>query len=131
MKIVALIVRILLGLVFFLFGLNGFVRFLPIPAYHGAAQEFLQLLISTRYIFAVKAIEVVGGALLLSGLFVPLALTLLGPVVVNIFLFHFLVYRSQLAVPVVIGLLWAFLLWTYRQYFLPLFVQRANPCQML
>ena len=126
MKIATFVARILLGLIFFLFGLNAFVRFLPIPAYHGTAETFLHLLIVTRYIFIVKAIEVVGGALLLARRYIPLALTLLGPVVINIFIFHLLMDRSLLPVAVAILLLWSFLLWRYREYFRQLFVARAK-----
>ena len=126
MKIVLMIARILLGLIFFLFGLNGFIRFLPIPIYHGAASEFITLLVATRYIFIVKAIEVLGGALLLINRYIPLALTLLGPVVVNIFIFHLLMCRSLLPVAMVVLLLWSFLLWRYREYFRQLFVVRAK-----
>ena len=126
MKIAIFIARVLLGLIFFLFGLNAFVRFLPIPAYHGTAEAFLHLLIVTRYIFIVKAIEVTGGAMLLARRFVPLALTLLGPVVINIFIFHLLMDRSLLLVAIVVLILWAFLLWAHRKVFLPLLVTHAH-----
>ena len=126
MKIVLTIARILLGLIFFLFGLNAFIRFLPIPAYHGTAETFLHLLIVTRYIFVVMALEVIGGALLLVHRYIPLALTLLGPVVINIFIFHLLMDRSLLPVAIIILVLWSFLLWSYREYFRRLFVARAN-----
>jgi uncharacterized membrane protein YphA (DoxX/SURF4 family) len=88
MKIATLIARILLGLVFFVFGLNPFLHFLPAIMPPGVAGQFLSLLIETHYVYFVGAVQLVGGALLLANRYVPLALTLLGPVIVNILLYH-------------------------------------------
>ena len=82
--------RILLGLVFTVFGLNGFLHFLPTPPMSGPSGDFAMALGATGYIFPVlKAFEVASGLMLLSGRLVPLALTLLAPIIVNIALFHF------------------------------------------
>src|SRR6478736_2832417 len=82
------IARVLLGLVFFVFGLNGFLHFLPQPPPPARALAFMGGLASTGYFFPLlKATEVAGGVLLLAG-FVPIALTLLAPVIVNIVAFH-------------------------------------------
>jgi putative oxidoreductase len=82
--------RLLLGLAYFVFGLNGFFQFLPAPPLADAAGAFAGAMAATGYFFPmIKATEVVGGFLLLSGMFVPLALILLAPVTLNIFLFHF------------------------------------------
>jgi len=88
MKIAVLIVRLLLGLVFLVFGLNAFLQFLKgtIPA--GLAGQFLQALFQSHYALATGAVQAVGGALLLINRYVPLALTILGPVIVNILLYH-------------------------------------------
>src|SRR3989442_9635299 len=89
MKIVTLIARILLGLVFVVFGLNGFLSFLNTgPAPTGLAGQFLGALILSHYYWVVAALQIAGGALLLVNRFVPLALVLLGPVIVNIICFH-------------------------------------------
>ncbi len=87
---VAMIARYLLGLIFFVFGLNGFLNFLPPPEVpEGAAQAFMGGLAGTGYFFPLlKITEVVGGAMLLAGMYVPLALLLLAPVVVNIAAYH-------------------------------------------
>lgn len=83
------VARILMGLIFFVFGLNGFLHFLPAPALEGGAGAFAGALAATGYMFPlIKGTEVIAGLLLLSNRFVPLALTILAPVVVNIFLFH-------------------------------------------
>jgi uncharacterized membrane protein YphA (DoxX/SURF4 family) len=82
------VARVLLGLVFFVFGLNGFLHFLPQPPPPARALGFVGGLASTGYFFPLlKTTEVVAGALLLAG-FVPIALTLLAPIVVNIVAFH-------------------------------------------
>ncbi len=86
---IALGFRLVLGLVFTVFGLNGFLSFLPAPALSPAEGEFIGAMIKTGYFFTiVKIIEVVCGLLLLSNFFVPLALILLSPIVFQIFFFH-------------------------------------------
>jgi len=122
MKIATIIVRILLGLVFVVFGLNGFLRFLPMPELpKGLVGEFLHAFFESGYVYAVAACQVIGGLLLLIGRYVPLGLTILGPVIVNIVLFHVLLAREGLALAVVIALLFVFLLWNYRAAFARIF----------
>ena len=89
MKIVTLIARLLLGLIFVVFGLNGFLNFLsmgPMPS--GLAGQFIGALVLSHYIWVVAALQLAGGSLLLVNRFVPLGLVLLGPVIVNIILYH-------------------------------------------
>ena len=86
-----LIARILLGLTFFVFGLNGFFHFIPQPkdAMSQGAMDFFGALMKTNYMIPlIFTTQILGGALLLLNRFVPLALTLLAPVIVNIILFH-------------------------------------------
>jgi uncharacterized membrane protein YphA (DoxX/SURF4 family) len=94
MKIVVLIVRLLLGLVFFVFGLNAFLQFFKGPVPGGLAGQFLQALFQSHYVLAIGAVEAIGGALLLINRYVPLALTILGPVIVNILLYHLLLNHA-------------------------------------
>src|SRR6267142_7154878 len=89
MKIVTLIARILLGLICVVFGLNGFLNFLsmgPMPT--GLAGQFMGALFVSHYYWVIAALQVVGGVLLLVNRLVPLALVLLGPVIVNIICYH-------------------------------------------
>ncbi len=79
-----LVSRLLLGIIFVVFGLNGFVTFIPVPELH----PFMQMMVDSGFIYIVKALEVIGGLLLLTNFRVPLALLILGPVVVNILLYH-------------------------------------------
>jgi putative oxidoreductase len=121
------VARVLLGFVFVLFGLNGFLRFLPLPPHPGAAGAFLGALAATGYMFPlVKTTEVLAGALLLSGRLVPLALVLLAPVLVNIGLFHFVLEPRSSAMVVVLLALEGYLAWTHRASYAPLFRAPAD-----
>jgi putative oxidoreductase len=114
MKIATIVVRILLGLVFVVFGSNGFLQFLPMPPLpHDVTGDFLRAFFVSHYIYAVAACQVIGGLLLLIGRFVPLGLTILGPVIVNIVLFHIFLAAEGLPLALVIAALFLFLLWRY------------------
>ena len=89
MKYVIVIVRVLLGLMFAVFGSNAFLHFIPMPEMHGQAGAFMTALASSGYLYVIAVLQVLGGlCLLLGARFVPLGLTLLGPVIVNIVLYH-------------------------------------------
>jgi uncharacterized membrane protein YphA (DoxX/SURF4 family) len=118
MKIVVIIARILLGLVFVIFGLNVFLQFIPAPPPPaGPAGDFAKALFVSHYLWAVGALQVIGGAILLIGKFVPLGLTILGPIIVNILLYHFLLNSTGLPIALVVAVLALFLLWYYRAAF--------------
>lgn len=121
-----LIARILLGLVFFVFGLNPFLNFIPAKLPPGLAGEFLTILMQSHYVLFVGAIQVAGGALLLANRYVPLALTLLGPVMVNILLYHLLLSHAGAALAIIVAIFWGMLAFRHRQYFSGLFVQRTS-----
>lgn len=126
MKIVALIARILLGLVFFVFGLNGFLNFMkapPLPP--GLAAQFIEALIKSHYFVPVAGLQVIGGALLLIGRYVPLGLTLLGPVIVNILLYHLLMEPKGLPVAIAVAVLWGIVAYYLRENFSGLFAQKT------
>ncbi len=118
MKTATIISRLLLGLIFVTFGLNMFLNFIPMPPPpEGPAREFMTALFMSHYVYAVGALQVVGGLILLSGRLIPLGLTLLGPVIVNIVLFHVLMAPAGLPMAFVVSALALFLLWRYREYF--------------
>ena len=125
MKITALIARILLGLIFFVFGLNGFLHFMAMGQMPGLAGQFIGLLFQSHFVYVVSALQVAGGALLLVNRYVPLALVLLGPVIVNIFFFHLLMEHTGLPLAIVVVILWGIVFLRYRQSFSGIFVQRA------
>ena len=106
MKHIPTVARLLLGLMFTVFGANMWFHFIPIPPPpDGPAKDFMFALYGSGYLDVVKVLEVAGGLLLLSGRFVNLALLLLGPVVVNIALYHFLLVKGGYEMPVVLGVL--------------------------
>lgn len=120
--------RILLGLVFFVFGLNGFLHFLPQPPMPGKAGELLGAMVGSGYLMLlVKATETAAGALLLSNRFVPVALALLAPVVVNIVAFHAVLAPSGIAVPLVVLGLELYLAYAYRDAFSPMLRAVVKP----
>lgn len=125
MKIVNLIARILLGLIFTVFGLNGFLHFIPMQNPTGTAGQFMGALFLSHYLVVVFLLELVPGVLLLFNRFVPLALTLLGPVIVNIFLFHALMAPAGLPLALIVIVLWAITAIGVRTAFAPLFQARA------
>jgi len=125
MKIVAVIARILLGLMFFVFGLNGFLNFIPAPPMTGTAGAFVGALISSHFIYLVSGTQVIAGVLLLINRFVPLALALLAPVLANILVFHLTMQMTGLPMAVFTTLLWVLLMWRFRGHFTPLFAQKA------
>lgn len=124
MKIAVLVSRLLLGFLFLVFGLNGFLHFLPMPPQPGLAGEYFTVLASSNYMVLVFLLQVAGGVLLLANRFVPLALTLLGPVLVNILLFHILLAPAGLPVAGIAAVLWFVVFYSVRQAFTGLFAQR-------
>src|SRR5438105_4603018 len=118
MKVATIIARILLGLVFVVFGSNIFLHFIPMPPPPATlAGDFSKALMQSHYIYVVGLLQVIGGLLLLIGLYVPLGLTLLGPVIVNILLFHIFLDRSGLPLAIIVSILALFLLCRYRANF--------------
>jgi len=120
--------RILLGLIFFVFGLNFFLHFIPQPPPSGPAGAFAGAMFATGYLFVLlKVVEVVSGALLLAGRFVPLALAVLAPIVINILFFHAFLAPAGIALPIVVLALELFLAWSYRSVYRPMLAPRAAP----
>lgn len=122
------IARYLLGTIFFVFGLNGFLNFLPHPPMPEAALGFATALMKTGYMFPlIKGTEVIAGALLLANRYVPLALTILAPVVVNILGFHGFLAPAGMVLPIVTLALGVFLAYQYRDAFRPVLQARVEP----
>ena len=121
------VARVLLGLMFTVFGLNGFLHFLPQPPMAGAAGAFMGGLAGAGYMLPlIKGTEVAGGVLLLGNRYVPLALTLLAPVIVNIVAFHtFLAPPNPVTFPVLASEI--YLAWSYRAAFRPMLAARTAP----
>jgi putative oxidoreductase len=126
MKIAALLARLLLGLTFVVFGLNGFLHFIPMPPPTGVAAQFFGAIFASRYWVVIFGLQIVGGLLLLLNRFVPLALVLLAPVIVNIFFFHALMATAGLPLAIVVVILWTILALRNKQHLSGIFVQHAG-----
>ncbi len=123
----ALVARVLVGLPFLVFGVNYFVPIIPFtpPEYPETATKFLTALAVSQYLSVVKVLEIVGGALVLSGRLVPLGLVLVTPVAVNIALFDVLLVGRP-ALGVVLTVLCMFLVWAYRSHFAGVFAVKPT-----
>ena len=118
MKAATVIARVLLGLTFIVFGSNAFFHFLPMPPLpRGVTGEYLHSFFESGYVHAIGGLQVIGGLLLLIGRFVPLGLTILGAIIVNIFIFHILMAPEGLGPAIIVGVLELFLVWRYREAF--------------
>ncbi len=127
MKIAALIARILLGLVFVVFGLNGFLHFIPMgPLPAGHAGQWTTVLIETKYFIIVAALQLIGGVLLLINRYVTLGVVLLGPVIVNIVLFHALMEPKGLPIALIVAVLWFVLAYHARRNLAGIFAPRIE-----
>ncbi|HWZ43583.1 MAG TPA: hypothetical protein VNW97_08890, partial [Candidatus Saccharimonadales bacterium] len=126
MKIASLIARLLLGLIFLVFGLNGFLHFIKAPMPEGIAGQFAGALFGTKYYVVIFGVQVISGVLFLVGRFVPLAVVLIGPVIVNILCFHGLLGAPGLPMAIVVALLWAIVAIRNKQHLAGIFVQRTE-----
>ena len=118
MKTLTIIARVLLGLIFVFFGSNGLLHFLPMPPLpQGVAGEYLHSFFASGYVYVISVFQLIAGLLLLIGKFVPLGLTILGAIIVNIWAFHLLMAPEGLPPAVVVTVLELFLVWSYRDRF--------------
>ena len=126
MKFAIIGARVVLGLIFVVFGLNGFFKFIPTPEMTEAAGSLMGALVAAGYFMVVvKLVEVLAGLMILTGRFLPLGLILLAPVSVHILLFHVFLDPAGLPMAIVIIALQLFLAWAYRDSFGG--VLQANP----
>ena len=127
MKIATLIARNLLGLMFVVFGLNGFLHFIPQPPPTGQlAGQYMGVMSASHYFAPVFLLQLVGGALLLANRFVPIALVLLGPVIVNILLYHILMAPAGLPPGLVTLILWGIVFYSVRAAFAGVFAAQVS-----
>jgi putative oxidoreductase len=106
MKIITVIARFLLGFIFLVFGLNGFLHFIPSSPPSGTAGQFVGALLVSNYLVVVFLFQLISAVLLLINRYVPLALTLLAPIIANILLFHILMAPNGLALAIIVTVLW-------------------------
>jgi putative oxidoreductase len=127
MKTTSTIARYLAGVIFLVFGLNGFLHFIPLPPPAGVAGQFMWALFVSHYLTLVFGVQVIAAVLLLANRFVPLALAVLAPVLVNILAFHALMAPSGLPFALFVTVLWALIFVDVRTAFAGLFQARLQP----
>lgn len=121
MKIAALIARLLLGIMFFFFGLNGFLNFLKAPLPPGLAGQYMGALFTSHYLYLVAAGQLIGGLLLLINRAVPFGLVLLAAELANIWAFHLTMMPTGFAPGVIATILWLVVAYRYKAGLIPLF----------
>src|ERR1700730_14380980 len=126
MKTVSTIARFLAGVIFLVFGLNGFLNFIPLPPSGGIAGQFMGALYASHYLWVIFAFQVIAGVLLLANRYVPLAVAVLAPVIVNILTFHALMAPSGLPLALFVAVLWAVIFVDVRPAFAGLFHSRLQ-----
>ena len=126
MKTLSHISRFLLGLIFLVFGLNGFLHFIPMPPPSGVAGQFLGAMFVSKYLLFVSGLQVISGALLLINRYVPLALTILGPIIVNILLFHSLMNPAGIGLAIFVTIFWGVVFVSVRSAFAGNFEARVE-----
>jgi putative oxidoreductase len=126
MKIASVVARYLLGFIFLVFGLNGFLHFIPTPPPSGVAGDFMVALFESHYLVIIFLLQLIPAVLLLINRFVPLALTLLAPVIVNIICFHALMAPNGLPMALFVTVLWVLVAYSVRSAFAGLLQVRAS-----
>ena len=126
MPIVWTIARVLLGIIFIVFGLNGFVPFIPgpptVPEHAGA---FVGAMMASHFAYLVFGVQLIAGLLLLVNQYVPLALVALAAVISNILTFHITMWPATIIpLPILVTVLWFVVAWPMRRHFAPLFARR-------
>ena len=126
MKTISAIARYLMGAIFLVFGLNGFLHFIPLPPPSGVAGQFMGALFVSHYLTLIFGLQVIAALLLLANRYVPLALAVLAPVIVNILCFHALMAPSGLPLAIVVAVLWVLTFVDVRSAFAGLFQSRLQ-----
>lgn len=114
---VVTIARILLGLIFFVLGFNGFFFFLPGGPPPGMATQFFELLLKSHWLWVIFGTQIICGALLLLNRYVPLAIVTLAAILVNIFTYHISMFPAGLPIPIFVLILWFIVAWSIRNRF--------------
>src|ERR1700686_3713616 len=105
MKTASAIARYLAGVIFLVFGLNGFLNFIPMPPPGGIAGQFLGVMYASHYLWVIFGFQLIAGVLLLVNRYVPLAVAMLAPVLVNILTFPALLAQSGLTLALFVAAL--------------------------
>ena len=126
MKILIKVSRFLLGLIFLVLGLTGFLHFIAMPPSSEVADQFIGTSFVSKYLLVVCALQVVSGTLLLLNRYVPLALTILGAIIANILLFQILANPAGFGLALVVTILWAVVFASVHSAFAAIFESRVE-----
>src|SRR6202048_3178378 len=127
MRTVSTIARYLAGLIFLVFGLNGFLNFIPMPPPGGVAGQFMGALYASHYLWVIFAFQIIAAVLLLVNRYATLAVAVLAPVIVNILVFHALMAPGGIPLTFFVAVLWAVIFVGVRPAFAGLFQSRLQP----
>jgi uncharacterized membrane protein YphA (DoxX/SURF4 family) len=125
MRIVALVARYLLAIIFLVFGFNGFFHFIPPPPMPGLQGEFMVAVFASHFYVVIFGLQVITGFLFLIGRYVPLALVLIGPVIVDILCFHIFMAPKTIGPGVLVTILWFLVFYSVRGNFAGVFAAKA------
>ncbi|HTX57236.1 MAG TPA: hypothetical protein VMD47_09040 [Candidatus Acidoferrales bacterium] len=127
MTIVATIARILLGLIFTVFGLNGFLHFIPSPSFPpGYLTDFFTAIVGSGFYVMIFGVQVLCGIALLVNQYVPLAIVVLGGVLLNILTFHATMNPQGFPPAIIALILWLLTAWPIRAQFACIFARKAS-----
>src|ERR1700680_4263393 len=126
MRTASLVAQYLAGMIFLVFGLNGFLNFIPLPPPGGIAGQFMGALYTSHYLWVIFAFQVIAAVLLLINRYVPLAVAMLRPGIVKILVFHALMAPSGLPLALFVAVLWAAIFVGVRPAFAGLFQSRSK-----
>lgn len=126
MKIVHTIARILLGLIFVIIGLNGFLWFMPAPPLTGAPAQWTALVVSTHFIWFTSAAQIFAGILLLVNRYVVFAMFMLAAILANILAYHITMMPQTIPLAIVTLIIWFVVAWPMRASFAPLFADKVT-----
>ena len=126
MRTVFTIARYLAGMIFLVFGLNGFLNFIPLPPPGGVAGQFMGAMYASHYLWVIFGFQVVAAVLLLINRYLPLAVAVLAPVIVNIISFHALMSPSGLPLALFVAVLWVVMFVNVRPAFAGLLQARPK-----
>ena len=129
MRTASVIARYLAGVIFLVMGLNGYLNFIHFPPPPGIAGQFMGALYVSHYLWVIFGFQVVAGVLLLANRYVPLAVAILAPVLVNILSFHVFMAPSGLPLALFVTVLWALIFISVRPAFSGLFQARLQPAE--
>ena len=127
MRTASVIARYLAGVIFLVMGLNGFLNFIPLPPPGGIAGQFMGAMYLSHFLWVIFAFQLFAAVLLLVNRYVPLAVAILAPVIVNILCFHALMAPSGLPLALFVAVLWAVIFVDVRPAFSGLFQSRLQP----